>query len=118
MWTLWAGLSVPSLLNCLGLARRVERRSRTGSRADGTTFIASGGASGSRMDREVEEQPLSVLAEAWDSSSRHRPGQVLADLTPAGEGRSDGGVLHLHPQGQARYPEGGRRREDEPPGNG
>ena len=36
-------------------------------------------------------------------------------LGPAGEGRSDGGVLHLHPRGQARYPEGGRRREDEPP---
>jgi hypothetical protein len=39
-------------------------------------------------------------------------------LGPAGEGRSDGGVLHLHPQGQARYPEGGQRREDEPPGEG
>ena len=37
---------------------------------------------------------------------------------PVGEGRSDGGVLHLHPRGQARYPEGGRRREDEPPGKG
>jgi len=36
-------------------------------------------------------------------------------LGPPGEGRSDGGVLHLHPDGQARYPEGGRRREDEPP---
>jgi hypothetical protein len=39
-------------------------------------------------------------------------------LGPAGEGRSDRGVLHLHPRGQARYPEGGRRREDEPPGEG
>jgi hypothetical protein len=39
-------------------------------------------------------------------------------LDPAGEGRSDGGVLHPHPRGQARYPEGGRRREDEPPGEG
>ena len=39
-------------------------------------------------------------------------------LGSAGEGRSDGGVLHLHPRGQARYPEGGRRREDEPPGKG
>ena len=39
-------------------------------------------------------------------------------LGPAGEGRSDGGVLHLHPRGQARYPEGGRRREDEPLGEG
>ena len=27
-------------------------------------------------------------------------------------------MLHLHPQGQARYPEGGRRREDEPPRGG
>ena len=35
-----------------------------------------------------------------------------------GEGRSDGGVLHLHLRGQARYPVGGRRREDEPPGEG
>jgi len=25
-------------------------------------------------------------------------------------------VLHLHPLDQARYPKGGRRREDEPPG--
>jgi hypothetical protein len=39
-------------------------------------------------------------------------------LGPVGEGRSDGGVLHLHPRSQARYPEGGRRREDEPPGEG
>jgi hypothetical protein len=47
-------------------------------------------------------------------SSRTGPSR----LGPAGEGRSDGGVLHLHPRGQARYPEGGRRREDEPPGEG
>ena len=39
-------------------------------------------------------------------------------LGPAGEGRSDSGVLHLHPRGQARYPEGGRRREDETPAGG
>ena len=39
-------------------------------------------------------------------------------LGPAGEGRSDGRVLHLHPRGQACYPEGGRRREDDPPGEG
>jgi hypothetical protein len=39
-------------------------------------------------------------------------------LGPAGEGRSDGGMLHLHPRDQARYPGGGRRREDEPPGEG
>ena len=37
---------------------------------------------------------------------------------PAGEGRSDSRVLHLHPRGQARYPERGRRREDEPPREG
>jgi hypothetical protein len=47
-------------------------------------------------------------------SARTGPGR----LGPAGEGRSDGGVLHLHPRGQARYPEGGRRREDEPLGEG
>jgi hypothetical protein len=35
-------------------------------------------------------------------------------LGPPGEGRSASRVLHLHPGGQARYPEGGRRREDEP----
>jgi hypothetical protein len=34
------------------------------------------------MDREVQEEPPSVLAEACGSSSRHRPGQVLADLAP------------------------------------
>ena len=39
-------------------------------------------------------------------------------LGPAGEGRSDSGVLHLHPRRQARYPKGGRRRQDEPPGKG
>jgi hypothetical protein len=39
-------------------------------------------------------------------------------LGPAGEGRSDSRVLHLPPRGQARYPEGGRRREDEPPRQG
>ena len=32
------------------------------------------------MDREVQERPLSVLVEVGGSSSRHRPGQVLADL--------------------------------------
>jgi hypothetical protein len=37
---------------------------------------------------------------------------------PAAEGRSDSGVLHLHPPGRARYPEGGRWREDEPLGRG
>ena len=31
---------------------------------------------------EVQEGPLSVLGWGGDSSSRHRPGQVLADLTP------------------------------------
>ena len=41
---------------------------------------------------------VSVGLGCESSSSRHRPGQVLADL--------------------ARYPEGGRRREDEPPGDG
>ena len=67
------------------------------------------------MDREVPERPLSVFG--WGRwfilppSARTGPSR----LGPAGEGRSDGGVLHLHPQGQARYPEGGRRREDEPP---
>jgi len=36
-------------------------------------------------------------------------------LGPPGEGRSDSRVLHLHQVGHPRYPEGGRRREDEPP---
>ena len=45
-------------------------------------MIASGGASGSRMDREMQEQPVSVSGWGGDSSSRHRPGQVLADLAP------------------------------------
>ena len=34
------------------------------------------------MDREVQERPLSVLGWGGGSSSRHRPGQVLADLAP------------------------------------
>ena len=34
------------------------------------------------MDREVQERPLSVLGWVGGSSSRHRPGQVLADLAP------------------------------------
>jgi hypothetical protein len=42
----------------------------------------------------VQERPLSVLAKAGDS--------------PSPSARTD----------QARYPEGGRRREDEPPGKG
>jgi hypothetical protein len=76
-------------------------------------FDASGGASGSRMDREVQEQPLSVSG--WGGVHPLAIGQDRPSrLGPAGEGRSDSGVLHLHPRGQARYPEGGRRREDEP----
>jgi hypothetical protein len=34
------------------------------------------------MDREVQERSLSVLGWGGNSSSRHRPGQVLADLAP------------------------------------
>ena len=34
------------------------------------------------MDREVQERALSVLGLGGCSSSRHRPGQVLADLAP------------------------------------
>jgi hypothetical protein len=34
------------------------------------------------MDREVQERHCQSLAEVGDSSSRHRPGQVLADLAP------------------------------------
>ena len=45
-------------------------------------FGASGRASGSRMDREVQGHPLSVFGWGGNSSSRHRPGQVLADLAP------------------------------------
>ena len=75
--------------------------------------------------------PAGPQAQGWPGSARAatvsvwlRQGFTLSPsartgpsrLGPAGEGRSDGGVLHLHPRGQARYPEGGRRREDEPPG--
>jgi hypothetical protein len=42
---------------------------------DDRSFGASGGASGSRMDREVL-RPLSVLVKVRGSSSRHRPGQA------------------------------------------
>ena len=34
------------------------------------------------MDREVQELPLSMSGWGGGSSSRHRPGQVLADLAP------------------------------------
>jgi hypothetical protein len=34
------------------------------------------------MDREVQEHPLSVFGWGGCSSSRHRPGQVLAGLAP------------------------------------
>ena len=57
-------------------------------------FDASGGASGSRMDRE-EPRPLSVSGWGGGASSRHRPGQAkpttrrVADrerMNPPGEG--------------------------------
>ena len=79
--------------------------------------FASGGASSSRMDREAQEPHCGCLAGAGIhplAIGQDRPSR----LGPAGEGRADSGVLHLHPRGQARYPEGGRRREDEPPGKG
>jgi hypothetical protein len=75
--------------------------------------------------------PAGPQAQGWTGKCRSVRCQCLAGvgihplavgqdrpsrLGPAGEGRSDGGVLHLHPRGQARYPEGGRRREDDPPG--
>jgi hypothetical protein len=75
--------------------------------------FASSGASGSTMDREGQERPLSAFGRGGFhplAIGQDRPSR----LGPAGEGRSDSRVLHLHPQGQARYPGGGRRREDEP----
>jgi hypothetical protein len=77
--------------------------------------------------------PAGPRAQGWTGKSKSSRCQCLAEvgvhplaigqgrpsrLGPAGEGCSDGGVLHLHPRGQARYPEGGRRREDEPQGEG
>ena len=82
---------------------------------------------------QMELPPAGPQAQGWTGKCRSGHGQCLAEvgmhplaigqdrpsrLDPAGEGRSDGGVLHLRPRGQARYPEGGRRREDEPPGRG
>ena len=93
------------------------RTPRLKSRKSCRLFLASGGASGSRMDQDMQERHGHCLAEAafiLSPSARTGPSR----LGPAGEGRSDGGVLHLHSPGQARYPEGGRRREDEPPGRG
>jgi hypothetical protein len=66
------------------------------------------------MDREVKNSYRQCLAEVGGhprAVGQDRPSR----LGPRGEGRSDSGVLHLHPGGQARSPEGGRRREDEPP---
>ena len=104
----------------MGRPANGDRRSRRGqqgqgreAQADSRTSFASGGVSGSRMDRECKSGHCQRLAEVevhplaigQDMPSR---------LGPASEGRSDSGVLHLHPRGQVRYPEGGRRREDEP----
>ena len=70
------------------------------------------------MDRKVLERTAVSVGLRWgfilSPSARTGPSR----LGPAGEGRSDGGVLHLHPRSQARYPEGGRRREDESPREG
>jgi hypothetical protein len=75
--------------------------------------------------------PAGPQAQGWTGKCKSSHCQCLAEVGihplaigqdrpsrpgPAGEGRSDSRVLHLHPRGQARYPEGGRRREDEPPG--
>jgi hypothetical protein len=73
--------------------------------------------------------PAGPQAQGWTGTAKTR-GWIVAEvsqvhppaisqgspsrLNPWGEGRSDGRVLHLHPRGLARYPEGGRRREDEP----
>ena len=79
--------------------------------------------------RRESMPPAGPRAQGWTGKCKSSHCQCLADvgvhplaigqdrpsrLGPAGEGRSDSGVLHLHPRGQARYPEGGRRREDEP----
>jgi hypothetical protein len=65
------------------------------------------------MDQKAHKRPLSYLAEAgFILSPSARTG--LADLGPPAKVVQTVGVLHLHPRGQARYPEGGRRREDEP----
>jgi hypothetical protein len=81
-------------------------------------FDASGGASGSRMDREVQERLLSVLGWGGASSSRHRSGQVLADLAPGAKVVQTVVCSTFTPGAKPRYPEGGRRREDEPPRRG
>jgi hypothetical protein len=57
------------------------------------------------------------LARVEGSSSRHRPGQVLADL--ASRAKVVQTVMcSTFTREAKRYPEGGRRREDEPPGEG
>jgi hypothetical protein len=65
-----------------------HQRSRTGPIPELT--VPSGGASGSRVDRETQEQARSGLRQGFT-------------LTPSPR------------TSQARYPAGGRRREDEPP---
>ena len=58
---------------------------------------------GSSVVEVVEVHPLAI--------SQDRPSRPK----PPGQGRSSGRALHLDPGALPSYPEGGRRREDEPP---
>ena len=114
-----AGTAVPDTLTCsLLVCRHLKDPKAFRFSNDGTASLLppagpqAQGWTGKRKSSQCEcwaGVELHPLAIGQDRPSR---------LGPAGEGRSDGGVLHLHPRGQARYPEGGRRREDEPPGRG
>ena len=74
--------------------------------------------------------PAGPPAQGWTGQSRHQ-GSSLVEVVevhplaisqdrpsrpkPPGQGRSSSRALHLDPGALPSYPEGGRRREDEPP---
>jgi hypothetical protein len=82
-------------------APRVKSTPPAGPPAQGWTGASRHqGSSGAEV---VEAHPLAI--------SQDRPSRPK----PTGQGRSSGRALHLDPWALPSYPEGGRRREDEPP---
>jgi hypothetical protein len=82
-------------------APRVKSTPPAGPRAQGWTGPPR--TQGSNLAEVVEVHPLAI--------SQDRPSRPK----PPGQGRSSGRALHLDPGPLPSYPEGGRRREDEPP---
>lgn len=106
---------LPSYADAAGSSLHQRGEDHPAPLATPQSLVASGGASGSRMDREVQNHHCQCQAGKVVhplAIGQDRPSK----LGPPGEGRSASRVLHLHLVGQARHPGGGRWREDEPPG--